>query len=268
VIQSKTMVLCADDFGFTHGISQGILKLVRMNRLSAVSCMVNMPGFIAYAPELQALKDQVQVGLHFNLTEGYFLSSPNTPCFSLSELLIKTHLMSIKLTFIAQELKQQLARFVEVMGCLPDFIDGHQHVHQFPRIRQVLLDVYDQQLRQQSTSIRATYPILSSGQYRLKAKIMALTGGKALSAELKRRAIPHNLCFSGVYDFSPKTNYRALFCSWLSSLPDSSLIMCHPGEQSEEQDVIASTRLLELNYFLSDQFVTDCAQYEVQLAGR
>lgn len=265
-VELKTVVLCADDFGLNTGVSQGILKLARMKRLSAVSCMVNMPGFITHAPELLALKEQVQVGLHFNLTEGTFLSLPDTPCFSLNELLIKTHLSSVKLAFIAQEFKQQLATFVQVMGCLPDFIDGHQHVHQFPRIRQVILDLYEQQLRQHGTFIRATYPAVSVPRYQMKAKILAWTGGKALCTELKNAAIPHNDYFSGIYDFAPETDYRTLFCSWLSSLADRTLIMCHPGEADDESDAIAPTRIIELNYFSSNEFVNDCANYGIQLA--
>ncbi|WP_240489526.1 ChbG/HpnK family deacetylase [Legionella parisiensis] len=56
MINSKTIILCADDFGLDPGVSAGILKLVRMGRLSAVSCMVNMPSFIPYAKELLDLK--------------------------------------------------------------------------------------------------------------------------------------------------------------------------------------------------------------------
>lgn len=262
---AKTIVLCADDFGLNQGVSQGILKLARIGRLSAVSCMVNMPDFSVYAQELLALKNTVQIGLHFNLTEGTLLSIPGRPCFSLNELLIRTHLASIKLSFIAQEFKQQLEQFVQVMGCLPDFIDGHQHVHQFPRIRQVILDLYEQQLKHHGTFIRSTWPVISVTQYQFKAKILALTGGKALHAELIKASIPHNHYFCGVYDFAPDTNYRALFRSWLSSLSDNTLIMCHPGEGSREPDLIAPTRLIELNYFLSDEFMTDCNEYGIKL---
>ncbi|USQ14419.1 ChbG/HpnK family deacetylase [Legionella lytica] len=261
----KSIRLCADDFGLNPGVSQGILKLAKMGRLSAVSCMVNMPSFPAYAQELLALHEQVQIGLHFNLTEGNFLSMPDRPCFSLNELLIKSHLASIKLSFIAQEFKQQLAQFVHVMGKLPDFVDGHQHVHQFPRIRQVIVDLYDEQLRQHGTSIRSTYPTVDVKQYRLKAKILAFTGGRALRATLAKAAIPHNIFFSGIYDFAAHTDYRSLFRSWLHSISGPTLIMCHPGEHSNEPDVIAATRTIEMNYFSSNEFLHDCQEYGVAL---
>lgn len=63
MINSKTIVLCADDFGLDPGVSEGILKLAHMGRLSAVSCMVNMPGFILYAKELFHLKKVNQLKL-------------------------------------------------------------------------------------------------------------------------------------------------------------------------------------------------------------
>ncbi|WP_058533654.1 ChbG/HpnK family deacetylase [Legionella saoudiensis] len=261
----KSIRLCADDFGLNSGVSQGILKLAQLGRLSAVSCMVNMPAFPSYAEELLALQGRVQIGLHFNLTEGCFLSMPNRPCFSLNELLIKTHLASIKLSFIAQEFKQQLAQFVQVMGRLPDFVDGHQHVHQFPRIRKVIVDLYEEQLRQQGASIRSTYPTVDVRQYRLKAKILAVTGGRALRAALAKAEIPHNAYFSGIYDFAAHTDYRNLFRSWLDSISAPTLIMCHPGEPCNEPDVIAATRNIEMNYFSSNEFLQDCQEYGVTL---
>lgn len=261
----KSIELCADDFGLNPGVSQGILKLVRMGRLSAVSCMVNMPSFPTYTQELLALQGQVQIGLHFNLTEGNFLSTPERPCFSLNELLIKTHLASIKLSFIAQEFKRQLAQFVQVMGRLPDFVDGHQHVHQFPRIRQVIVDLYEEQLRQHGVSIRSTYPTIDVKQHRLKAKILAFTGGRALRASLAKVAIPHNAFFSGIYDFAAHTDYRSLFRSWLHSISGPTLIMCHPGEHCNEPDVISATRSIEMDYFSSNEFLHDCQEYGVTL---
>lgn len=40
--------------------------------------------------------------------------------------------------------------------------------------------------------------------------------------------------------------------------------MCHPGE-GENSDIIAEARARELNYFLSDEFMQDCEEYQVNL---
>ena len=105
---SKKIILCAHDFGLNPGVSQALLKLVRMRRLSAVSCMVNMPHFSLYAKELIAVSDNVEIGLHFNLTEGFFISQLDKLCYSLPELLAKTHLGLIAKAFIEDELKAQV----------------------------------------------------------------------------------------------------------------------------------------------------------------
>lgn len=266
MIEFKTIVLCADDFGLNPGVSQGILKLVRMQRLSAVSCMVNMPDFALHAKDLLALQSQVQTGLHFNLTEGYLLSKPDKHCCSLNELLIKTHLRLIPSSFIAKEFNAQLDHYIKIMGDLPDFIDGHQHIHQFPVVRQVILELYEQRLRTNRTFIRSTYPAITLPQYQFKTRILAVTGGRTLSSKLTELGIPHNQYFSGIYDFAPDPNYRDLFRQWLSLAPSNTLIMCHPGEGRINTDVITQTRLLEMEYFLSDEFLNDCHEYQTHLA--
>ncbi len=261
--QLKPIVLCADDFGLNAGISEGILSLVRKQRLSAVSCMVNSPGFDEYAQKLMSLNKQVQIGLHFNLTQGKLLSGGN--CFGLNELLLRTHLRFLDASVLIQEFQAQLDAFIHTMGCLPHFIDGHQHVHQFPVIRQVILAHYEQHLKTQDIAIRSTYPALSLKKYAFKTKVLAWTGGRALQAKLNQLGITHNSCFAGVYDFAQNVDYRALFRQWLAKSLPNALIMCHPGQHSDDLDVIAKTRVLELNYLMSDEFLEDCQEHRICL---
>ena len=266
--KSKKMILCSDDFGLSPSICQGILKLARMRRLSAVSCMANATSFEAYAKDLLALSDEIQVGLHFNLTEGSFLSKPKQSCFSLKELLLKTHLGLINKEFIAQEFNAQLDHYIQIMGGLPDFIDGHQHVHQFPQVRGVILRIYEQRLRSKGSFIRATFPAITAPSYQLKGRILALTGGKTLHSRLVQHEIPHNHYFSGVYDFASGTDYRTLFNYLLRSIPTGTLIMCHPGDGGGDIDPIADARLLELSYFSSDEFLEDCSKHHIELVRK
>lgn len=260
----KNIILCADDFGLNSGISQGILKLARRNRLTAVSCMVNAPDFLIHAPELLSL-NKIQTGLHFNLTEGYLISEPKRPCFNLNELIMKTHSRFINSSLIVNEFNAQLKLYLDVMGDYPRFIDGHQHVHQFPIIRNIILEVYEQQLKEQGVSIRSTYPALTLPPFRMKAMILARTGGIKLRDQLKKSNIPHNSYFSGVYNFAPESNYRNLFRQWLSVAPENTLIMCHPGEGEHEHDPISRARSLELDYFLSEEFLLDCQEYQIRV---
>jgi predicted glycoside hydrolase/deacetylase ChbG (UPF0249 family) len=265
VIKTKNIVLCADDFGLTPGISDGILKLVRNQRLSAVSCMVNSPYFNLYSKQLSALKSRVQIGMHFNLTEGYLLSKPTQHCFTLNELLLKAHVRWVNIKLIIKEFNTQLDEFIKIMGTVPDFIDGHQHVHQFPQIRDIVLESYQLRLKPQQTYIRSTFPIVTLPQYQFKAMVLAQTGGRTLQAKLKQLNIPHNGHFSGIYDFAKGTHYRSLFNQWLSLAPAETLIMCHPGEGPEATDSIGHARSEELNYLLSEDFLSDCNKHHINL---
>ncbi|HFL3390006.1 TPA: ChbG/HpnK family deacetylase, partial [Legionella pneumophila] len=119
-------------------------------------------------------------------------------------------------------------------------------------------------LKGKSIFIRSTYPSVNMSGYQAKTKILGITGGKILSSQLKKTNIPHNPYFAGIYDFSDRTNYRSLFRQWLNNVPTNTLIMCHPGE-GENSDIIAEARARELNYFLSDEFMQDCEEYQVNL---
>mgnify|MGYP000073246266 CR=1 FL=1 len=48
-----------------------------------------------------------------------------------------------RLAALAREWDAQWARFCEALGRAPRFVDGHQHVHQFPVIRDALLQEMD-----------------------------------------------------------------------------------------------------------------------------
>src|SRR5436190_22116683 len=103
----KNIVLCADDYGQAPAISKGIISLLEKGRLSAVSCMVNMPGRPEAALWLQPFADQADMGLHFNLTEGKPLSQSFKNAYGdglipLNTLLRKAFLRQLDQTVIEQ----------------------------------------------------------------------------------------------------------------------------------------------------------------------
>lgn len=260
----KKIILCADDFGLSSQVSKGILKLVGMGRLSAVSCMVNTLNFPLFAKELVSVADKTLVGLHFNLTEGLFLANKNKAGFGLAELLIRTHLGLVSSSLIKAELSAQLAQFTQVFGRRPDFIDGHQHVHQFPVIREQLLRLHRSSFNPSEVFVRSTYPNISP-PYPVKNAILSCTGGRSLKKKLIQANIAHNTCFAGVYDFSADVDYSSLFRGWLKKVEEGTLIMCHPAIGVQQDDPIAKARVMEMSYFASEQFLEDCVRFKVHI---
>jgi len=261
---TRTLTLCADDFGISPGVSQVIARLAQAGRINASSCLTNASHWRANAPLLKDLPDAVDIGLHFNLSEGEPLSAelrrvwPQLP--QLPRLIANAHLRRLPLQAVAAEFAAQRAAFVEAVGREPAFIDGHQHVHHLPGVRDVVLDAIT---RSSSVpSVRNTGHVCGPG-FGLKRALIAGAGGRALKRELVKRGIAHNAALIGVYDFVPGA-YRTWMKEWLASVPaEGALLFCHPGAADGVGDAIASARGPEATYFASDAFADDLAEARI-----
>jgi predicted glycoside hydrolase/deacetylase ChbG (UPF0249 family) len=263
----KHIVLCADDYGLNASVSQGIIDLLQRKRLSAVSCLTTSPLWPEEAPRLKPFREQVDLGLHFNLTEGKPLSLAYRERYGdqflpLSRLIIQAFLRKWELSLIEAECQAQLDRFVAELGFLPDFIDGHQHIHQLPVIRDAVLRVYEKSLRSKKAYLRSVGNMVSSAGVwsKIKQTIIYLCGSAAFQSLLKKHAIPHNRTFAGIYSFPEAHQYPQLFPLFLKKSADQGLIMCHPGLNTslDESDAIAQARFQEYSYLVGEQFEVDC----------
>jgi predicted glycoside hydrolase/deacetylase ChbG (UPF0249 family) len=287
----KSIVLCADDYGQTQAISQAIIQLFQQKRLSATSCLTTSPHFRSHAEWLKSPDIQAAIGLHINLTEGRplswaLLNAEGETFPALSQLMIKAHLRVLDFNVILAEINAQLDEFKAVMGHLPDFIDGHQHVHQLPVIRDAVLKIYDQRLRQhphcyvRCVDDPSIFFRIKENAY-IKRCLIQLNGASAFKKQLLQRKIPHNTSFSGIYNFelkpyseskshSQSNSYSQLFPIFLKQIKDNGLIMCHPGLPAEysDKDVIFYSRQDEYQYFMSQQFLEDCQMQNVVLKYR
>ena len=137
---SKRIIICADDFGLNDAVCDGITALLSAGRISATSVMVNQPLFKKRASDLKPFMETADVGLHFDLTEGASLTKGlNT--YPLAKLLALAHMRMLPKALLKSEWHAQLDQFEATMKAMPDHIDGHQHVHQFPVIQEVLMEV-------------------------------------------------------------------------------------------------------------------------------
>lgn len=266
--EGRTLTLCADDFGLSSGITRGIAMLARAQRLSAISCITNTPHWREAAPLLRELPPTLTVGLHFNLTEGKPLSRelarlwPTLP--SLPKLLLQSHLHQLPVAALRVEWQAQVDAFVQATGRAPQMVDGHQHVHHLPVLRQVVLDGIAPMSPR--PAVRSTANLLGPG-FGFKRFVIERTGGRALKRELARRGLRHNASLLGAYDFVAY-DYRALMRQWLAQLPrEGGLLFCHPAEVADAGDAIGDARLREFAYFEGDAFLSDLAEAKVTLGA-
>jgi chitin disaccharide deacetylase len=256
--------LCADDFALTRGISQSILELLGAGRLSATGAMTNRPHWKILAPELATFSSVADLGLHFNLTCAAPLSAMRrlAPAGLLPSLSViaKAALVSGEARAeIAAELDRQLDAFEDALGRAPGFIDGHQHVHVLPGVRQAVLAAVAKRFPKGSVWLRdpSDSPSAIARRGVAVTKALVISGlAKGLRAQAARRGIPLNRGFSGVSPFDPARDYGTDFARFLSHPGPRHLVMCHPGFIDDELaglDPVSATRPLEHAFLMSDR---------------
>ena len=267
---ARVLSLCVDDFGQSPGIAAAVVQLAQARRITAVTCITNTPGWRRDALLLREVMPTVAAGLHLNLTEGQPISAqlarawPQLP--SLPRLLVQTHLRMVPRQALVCEILAQWHAFAAACGRAPDFIDGHQHVHHLPVVRDAMLEVLDG--LQVRPAVRSTARVLGPA-HAFKRWMIQATGGRALERQLDQRQLPHNTVLLGAYDFRT-TDYRARMQAWLAGLPPhGALLFCHPGapEGLDAKDAIAAARVRELAYLCSADFQQDLADAQVVLGN-
>ncbi len=278
----SSILFCADDYALNAPISQAILQLMEDDRLQATSCMTQAADWPSYGAQLRALKQrkpQLQIGLHFNLTHDF---NDELQFLPLGQLMLTAWLRVLPKSWVHKTLLWQWQQFVDVMGCAPDYVDGHQHVHQFPVVRTVLTNFLTN--HQFSGWVRNLDDTIPTPGYRFKSTLLPKLGAGALARLCHSLGIAQNQRFAGIYDFSNTTPYPTLMQQWLDSanplghlklavpepistaLADSLLIMCHPAiDNSDTSDTIRDARVREYAYLSSSQFAQDCVDRQLTI---
>lgn len=265
----RPFVLCADDYGMTPAVSRGILRLIEAGRISATGAMTNMPAWKRAAHELWPYDQKLDFGVHLNLTCGEPLTA--MPAFALEgefprlpEIIVRGLAGRLPLAEIEAEIAAQLSEFEERMGRMPDFIDGHQHVHSMPGVRRALAAVIARRYPGEKPYIRDAADRLAAIRARKvqARKAMIVTGlARPFAAGIAALGFALNKGFSGYSAFDPRQDYAAAFPNYLVAPGAKQLVMCHPGEIDDELrrlDPAVDSRPLEIAYFLSDQFLETC----------
>lgn len=230
------IILNADDYALSQGVSEGILSLAEEGRLSSTSAMVTGRRWPRDAGHLRPLRDRLAIGLHLNLTEGTPLG--RMPVLAASgefpgqpDLLKAAILRRLDHHEIEQEVTRQLVRFRDEFGHAPDFIDGHHHVHAYPVVRDGVVAALRRHfpdggplVRDPGDSIGAIVARRVSATKALVVAVMA----QRLRALVVAAGFPMNAGFSGFSTFG-KMPYASEFPRFLVRRGARHMIMCHPG---------------------------------------
>lgn len=104
----RWLIVTADDFGITRGVSRGILEAHRNGILTSASLMVHRAG-AGDAALMGRECPRLSIGLHLELDD-------------------------IEPAHVPDELDRQLDRFQDLLGTLPTHADAHHDAHADPRV--------------------------------------------------------------------------------------------------------------------------------------
>lgn len=247
----RRIMLCADDYALHAGADRAILELATAGRLDAVSCMTRSPGWPSAAPALRDMPAGLQTGIHLNLTEAG-VASPGDHCRPLPRMLLESFARLIPRERIRATIERHLDAYEQAVRKPPDYVDGHQHVHQLPGVIEELATALTRRYASDNLPwLRATDP--PAGMASRKAWIIVGTRSWRWRSLLEGHGIRSNPAFIGVYDFTPsRPRYRAAIRHGLMVCPDRTLMMCHPAiGPAPADDTIAAARRMEHEFLSS-----------------
>jgi predicted glycoside hydrolase/deacetylase ChbG (UPF0249 family) len=139
----RRLVINADDFGLTNGVTAGIVEAMRRGVVSATTAMVCHPG-VEENLRRWTLEVEGRVGLHLQLTDGEPCAEPS----SVATLLdgagrFPRHWRDLGRPDpeeVRREWNAQMER-ITGLGIRPTHLDTHHHVHRLPGVFAAFADI-------------------------------------------------------------------------------------------------------------------------------
>lgn len=225
----------ADDYGLSAGIGSAIRDLIEAGKITGTSCMTLFPEWDEQAGLLRERPGAMKadIGLHLTLTDFSPISRPTEKRTmpSLRGLLARSCLGRLDQAAIDLELDRQLECFVEGMGRLPDFIDGHQHIHFLPVVRR-WLESRRERLRHDGSLpwLRGAPEIRFGSDRGVKAKIaLVRTIAAGFDKRMKEAGFAVRGPLTGFYNWQQPDEFSNVLRLLEAGLTDGAVVMCHPG---------------------------------------
>lgn len=235
----KRLIVNADDYGRSWGVSRGILQAHREGIVTSTTVMINQPNIKAQLAEALTCLE-LGLGLHLVFSAWQPILPPETIPGLVDEngVFLDQHTLwaqaeEIPLAQLQAELAAQIERFTTLTGRLPDHLDCHHFVHLYSPFFQVYADLAAQfhlplrvPFAPETNFERAikTLPFLKGFPHDL-VRGMIVTNSNLVQS----RRLVHPDHFIGTF-FGRQTLTLDYLLNLLDTLPEgTSELMCHPG---------------------------------------
>ena len=248
----KSLIVNADDLGWTEGVNRGILEAFQHGIVTSASLIANGAAF-AGGVEAARSAPGLAVGVHLNLSNGPPLANPGTVTTLLNKggefaggperLLLRRARRGLLLEEVEAEWDAQIQR-VRDAGIAPTHLDGHKHVHMLPGLFEIALKLAKRhgigaiRVSLEASSLRAA---LASGAKQNSSVVLRqgvqARGLKLLARDAREQAGRAGIStadyFCGIAQTGELT--REGVEQFLKSLPEGATeLMCHPGYADAE----------------------------------
>ena len=142
-VTPRRLIVNADDFGFTEGVTEGILQCMREGIVTSTTVMANLP----FAPEsirrLLAAGGR-SVGIHLNLTSGPAIRTRTGRLTGSNGIFLGAGVLwrdGMLRRLPVEEIELELAAQIETirsLGIEVSHVDGHHHIHVLPQIAPIV----------------------------------------------------------------------------------------------------------------------------------
>lgn len=135
----ENLLVIADDLGLHKSVNDGIIYLLKNNKIDGASLMPNGEAFEDAVRQCGDLRFP-NIGIHLNLVEQESLISGKPLPKNHQIFFVKYVLGLIRKDFIQKELKAQMQKIIQT-GIKPTFINGNQHLHLLPGIFDTVIEL-------------------------------------------------------------------------------------------------------------------------------
>lgn len=246
------LCVCADDYAASESVSMAIVRLLEQRRIHATSVMVCSPRWVNDAQALRPFAQSASIGLHLDWTSAFAQAQGHG--LSLGALMARSALRGLSHAPVQREIERQLDAFESVWQAPPSHVDGHQHIQQFPVIRDALLNTLRHRYRGRAPWLRWSQGVASeatSWSERFKASVIQAWGAAAFARAAQAQALPLRGPLLGVYNFDPAPGVFARHMEqWLQAAKPwpGAVLMVHPGLAADADDGIGAARVREWDY--------------------
>jgi predicted glycoside hydrolase/deacetylase ChbG (UPF0249 family) len=230
----NNLQLIADDYGLGELHNQAIRDLLALDAISGTSVMIELCDAVSAQALIKVKQSHQQIGLHFNLTQPTLM---HTAPLSRNRLLLSLP-FGLSQSLCLQRLEEQWQLFIDLFGFEPQYIDGHEHVHQFIGVQKLVA----QFAAEKGVPVRATR--LLGPLSGLKNHVINFLG-RTFQKTAKRYSVVTNDYFCGVLPLVNPAKAEAELQAQLQQAftfaethPDKTLtMMVHPGSSEDATQV-------------------------------